>query len=61
MVAQTKNPYEPNWNSPKMHPTAQWFREAKCGIYTHWGSTVCQPKVRMLPGIPTTEVGLEVG
>jgi alpha-L-fucosidase len=30
-------PYEPNWRSLRTHPTPQWFRDAKFGIYTHWG------------------------
>ena len=32
-----KNPYEPNWSSIVRHSTPQWFRDAKFGIYTHWG------------------------
>ena len=29
--------YEPTWASLKTHPTAEWMRKAKFGIYTHWG------------------------
>jgi len=29
--------YSPTWNSLKDHRTPKWFREAKFGIYTHWG------------------------
>lgn len=29
--------YQPSWNSLKMHPVPQWFKDAKFGIYTHWG------------------------
>ncbi|MBZ0291733.1 MAG: alpha-L-fucosidase [Anaerolineae bacterium] len=29
--------YEPIWRSLRMHQTPQWFRDAKFGIYTHWG------------------------
>ena len=29
--------YEPNWRSLRTHQTPQWFRDAKFGIYTHWG------------------------
>jgi alpha-L-fucosidase len=29
--------YEPNWSSLRSHVTPQWFRDAKYGIYTHWG------------------------
>lgn len=30
--------YEPDWDSLKNHPTPDWFRDAKFGIYTHWGA-----------------------
>jgi alpha-L-fucosidase len=29
--------YKPTWSSLKTHPTAEWMRKAKFGIYTHWG------------------------
>ena len=29
--------YLPTWNSLRTHRTPQWFRDAKFGIYTHWG------------------------
>ncbi len=29
--------YRPTWESLREHTTPQWFREAKFGIYTHWG------------------------
>lgn len=29
--------YLPTWNSLRTHHTPQWFRDAKFGIYTHWG------------------------
>ena len=29
--------YEPTWESLKKHETPQWLRDAKFGIYTHWG------------------------
>ena len=29
--------YQANWASLKTHPTAEWMRAAKFGIYTHWG------------------------
>ncbi|MFC1600881.1 alpha-L-fucosidase [Candidatus Sumerlaeota bacterium] len=35
--AKMENAYEPTWNSLATHPAPQWFREAKFGIYTHWG------------------------
>jgi alpha-L-fucosidase len=30
-------PYQPDWNSLKAHQDPAWFRDAKLGIYTHWG------------------------
>jgi alpha-L-fucosidase len=32
-----RNIYTPDWRSLRTHPTPQWFRDAKFGIYTHWG------------------------
>ncbi|MGC9522928.1 MAG: alpha-L-fucosidase [Anaerolineae bacterium] len=29
--------YKPTWESLRQHTTPQWFRDAKFGIYTHWG------------------------
>jgi alpha-L-fucosidase len=33
-VGQT---YSPDWNSLDSRPTPQWFRDAKFGIFIHWG------------------------
>jgi alpha-L-fucosidase len=30
-------PYQPAWGSLKAHRDPEWFRDAKFGIYTHWG------------------------
>ena len=29
--------YKASWNSLKDHITPKWFKDAKFGIYTHWG------------------------
>ena len=29
--------YEPSWESLKQHSTPEWFKDAKFGIYFHWG------------------------
>ncbi|MGI9173762.1 MAG: alpha-L-fucosidase, partial [Rhodothermales bacterium] len=29
--------YTPDWESLTQHPTSEWFRDAKFGIYFHWG------------------------
>lgn len=29
--------YEPSWDSLTQHPDPEWFRDAKFGIYFHWG------------------------
>ncbi|SFF67995.1 alpha-L-fucosidase [Salegentibacter agarivorans] len=33
----TLKKYEPTWESLKEHETPEWFRDAKFGIYCHWG------------------------
>ncbi len=30
-------PFNPDWASLKAHKDPEWFRDAKFGIYTHWG------------------------
>jgi alpha-L-fucosidase len=30
-------PYQPTWKSLEGHRIPEWFRDAKFGIYTHWG------------------------
>ncbi|MBE0697955.1 MAG: alpha-L-fucosidase, partial [Anaerolineaceae bacterium] len=30
-------PFQATWSSLKRHLTPQWFKDAKFGIYTHWG------------------------
>lgn len=32
-----KGPYAPTWSSLEGHRIPEWFRDAKFGIYTHWG------------------------
>ena len=29
--------YEPTWQSLETHRTPEWFRDAKFGIWAHWG------------------------
>ena len=29
--------YEPTWESLETHQTPEWFRNAKFGIWAHWG------------------------
>ncbi|MDI7275432.1 MAG: alpha-L-fucosidase [Anaerolineae bacterium] len=44
--------YEPRWNSLRAHVTPQWFRDAKFGIYTHWGVyavPACGPNATWYP------------
>ena len=35
--AAASTPYRPEWASLKTHHDPVWFRDAKFGIYTHWG------------------------
>ncbi len=32
-----EKPYKPTWNSLRNHSTPEWLKDAKFGIYTHWG------------------------
>jgi alpha-L-fucosidase len=32
-----RNRFQPTWNSLRTLPSPQWLRDAKFGIYTHWG------------------------
>ena len=32
-----RGPYEANWESLMKHETPKWFRDAKLGIFIHWG------------------------
>src|SRR5471030_1525524 len=35
--------FEPTWDSLKQYQTPDWFRDAKFGIWAHWGPQ-CQPE-----------------
>ena len=30
--------FEPTWESLETHQTPEWFRDAKFGIWAHWGA-----------------------
>jgi alpha-L-fucosidase len=36
-IEEKSLPYKPTWNSLGKHATPEWFKDAKFGIYTHWG------------------------
>src|ERR1700730_14876284 len=36
-------PFQPNWNSLQQYVVPNWFRDAKFGIWAHWGPQ-CQPE-----------------
>lgn len=39
VAAQTTGPYEPTWPSTDAHNASpEWFRDAKFGVYWHWGA-----------------------
>lgn len=38
-AGQAEGPYEPTWESTDQHNAApEWFRDAKFGVYWHWGA-----------------------
>ena len=36
-AAPAAGPYEATWESLRKNPMPEWFKDAKLGIYTHWG------------------------
>ncbi|MFD1255242.1 alpha-L-fucosidase [Mucilaginibacter terrae] len=38
-----KGPYKPSWESLSQYQVPNWFRDAKFGIWAHWGPQ-CQPE-----------------
>lgn len=58
--AAGQGPYKPNWQSLQKHTIApEWFRDAKFGIYCHWGpysvpafGTEWYPRTMFIKGSP---------
>lgn len=42
-IPAAKGQYEPTWESLSQRETPDWFRDAKFGIWAHWGPQ-CQPE-----------------
>jgi len=42
-VPMATGPFEPNWQSLTRYETPEWFRNAKFGIWAHWGPQ-CEPE-----------------
>ena len=38
-----EGPFKPDWNSLTNYQTPEWFRDAKFGIWAHWGPQ-CEPE-----------------
>src|SRR5690606_9700214 len=38
-----KVPFRPNWSSLENYGVPEWFRDAKFGIWAHWGPQ-CEPE-----------------
>ena len=39
-------PFEPSWDSLSHQVCPDWYRDAKFGMFIHWGSTVYLPSVQ---------------
>ena len=37
LPAQAQQHYEPTWESLKQYQAPEWFRDAKFGVFIHWG------------------------
>lgn len=44
-----KGKFQPTWSSLENYQVPEWFRNAKFGIWAHWGATVCR-RFRRLDG-----------
>ena len=42
-VATTPGKFEPTWESLRQYQTPEWYRDAKFGIWAHWGPQ-CEPE-----------------
>ncbi len=42
-LAGTSGPFQPTWDSLAQYQVPEWFRDAKFGIWAHWGPQ-CQPE-----------------
>jgi alpha-L-fucosidase len=43
LPAAAPGPFKPDWNSLTNYQTPEWFRDAKFGIWAHWGPQ-CEPE-----------------
>jgi len=43
LAANASGPFKPDWDSLAAYATPDWFRNAKFGIWAHWGPQ-CQPE-----------------
>ena len=43
LPAIATGPFKPDWNSLTNYQTPDWFRDAKFGIWAHWGAQ-CEPE-----------------
>ena len=60
-----EGPVEPPWESLKRCPIPEWVRDAKFGVYTHWGvysvpayrtNTYCADMYARKPGLSKHDV-----
>jgi alpha-L-fucosidase len=43
LVSKAASPFQPTWDSLAKYQTPDWFRDAKFGLWAHWGPQ-CQPE-----------------
>jgi alpha-L-fucosidase len=43
LVSKAASPFQPTWDSLTKYQTPDWFRDAKFGLWAHWGPQ-CQPE-----------------
>lgn len=48
-----KGPFNPSWESLQHYKTPEWFRDAKFGIWAHWGRNASRKPVTGMQEICT--------
>jgi hypothetical protein len=56
--APSNGPFQPEWESLKAHQDPEWFRDAKPGIYTHWGPVTVGGEDKLVPYPWLTDISL---
>lgn len=54
-------PYHDNWQSLSQYQVPKWYKDAKFGIFIHWGPLPYQSLARSIPIMSTALPGRQLG